>query len=45
MIASKAVPSCVPARFNGEDEELVAAEAALDELSNAEAPTAEGMIN
>ena len=36
MIASKSIRSCFPAPFNGEDEELVAAEAALDELSNAE---------
>lgn len=45
MIASKDIRSCLPARFNGEDEELVAAEAALDELNNTEAPTAEGMLN
>ena len=43
MIAPKDIRSCLPARFTGANEDLVAAEAIFDLLSNTAAPTVHGM--
>lgn len=43
MVAPKDVRSCLPARFTGQDEDLVAAEGTFDLLNNTTAPTADGM--
>ena len=42
MISSNDIRACIPARFNGRDTDLLAAEAAIDELENTEIP-ADGM--
>lgn len=43
MVAPKDIRSCLPARFTGQDEDLVAAEGTFDLLNNTAAPTADGM--
>lgn len=43
IIAPKQIRSCLPARFTGQDDDLVAAEASFDPLNNTTAPTADGM--
>ena len=43
MIAAKDVRACLPARFNGKDAYLVAAEAAFDVLNNPAASTTQDM--
>lgn len=39
MIATSDIRSCIPARFRGEDADLLAAEAAFDALDNMQKPT------
>ena len=41
-ISSNDIRACIPARFNGRDTDLLAAEAVIDELENTEIP-ADGM--
>lgn len=42
-IAAKDVRACIPARFKGDDADLLAAEAAFDVLDNVETPTVDGL--
>ena len=42
MISTHDIRACIPARFNGRDTDLLAAEAVIDELENTEIP-ADGM--
>ena len=42
MISSNDIRACIPARFNGQDTDFLAAEAVIDELENTEIP-ADGM--
>lgn len=44
-IASKDIGACLPARFKGEDPDLLAAEAAFDVLANLTPPTADDMCD
>lgn len=42
-IDPKDIRKCLPAKFDGKDADLLAAEAALDPLSNKDPPTEEGI--